>query len=467
MSGLDLFPTSGSSCAGDGADISRDSFEMRFMEFKKKRNPVTDECGEENHLNFEKLLQLLESNEEKTKDVKQDSDIVVAIGSSGAGLSTFVQLIAGHKMKAEWDERDNRRFTFQESNGEKGFEVTHGLESMTENTRSYYSPKSSTYYIDTPGFNNTRYLEIDIATLISIQRMCAKANRIRFVVLVNTYSLYDRKGSSLKSCLDHARYLIGENFKPHKKAFSFLFTKCTSAFSEIAQEDLMSLNSEQKFVVLEKAKEKLTEKLTEIGECAEPDLKYLVGWMCYSIEKGTSYCDILDPVITDVLRMKERLEPAFRNQHFLKGSDNVVQAYLSPESWTLLGKELERRKNNLKYKLTGDDLDDIFSKETKRQVHEGSLLLCKIARYIDFPICRETVIEALEFLKKISTEKNTEISEGLSDKLDVTGNSARIRRCNIENVKFLDAVLRECITYLTASVETEAFSPNIHQLLDV
>lgn len=252
------------------------------------------------------------------------------------------------------------------------------------------------------------------------------------MVILNAYAFFDEKAGGFKANLDQVRNFIGKNFKTHKKAFTFLFTKCTGAFSGIATEDLMNLKSEERLLVLRKARDQLKTKLEEVdlAEGTPENLRYLMQLLVYYIEKENHFCEILDPIISDVSSIRERLEPAFPQQHFLKGSDYIVRVNLALDSRTLLEKELERRKKNLKLKLE-NNLHVDLSEETKKMVLEESLVLCKVARFIDFEKCRETAIETLEFLTKVYSKKNSEISEALVNVNAINGRSAERARVNI------------------------------------
>lgn len=98
--------------------------------------------------------------------LEQDPDVVVLIGSTGAGKTALLQSIVGHKLEKVWNDFQIRFVYDVVGDGEKHFDIGHTQISNTENVFTFKD--TSTFYVDTPGFDDNRHNEIDIATATGI-----------------------------------------------------------------------------------------------------------------------------------------------------------------------------------------------------------------------------------------------------------------------------------------------------------
>lgn len=61
--------------------------------------------------------------------------------------------------------------------------------------------KGTLYIVDTPGFNETRGLEIEISNFILINKAIKIANSVKLIILINYHQLKTDRGDSLRKLL--------------------------------------------------------------------------------------------------------------------------------------------------------------------------------------------------------------------------------------------------------------------------
>jgi energy-coupling factor transporter ATP-binding protein EcfA2 len=238
------------------------------------------------------LLKRSIENGRSTLDQVTGKDVVLVLGKTGTGKTTFVQAIAGKRIKVVehvmlLDGKVNVHRVFEAEDPLDGFEIGHAKLSATKaiNSIEKTTSKGSTLtYVDTPGFEDTDGHEMDIATSIMLTEVAKRCNSLRFVVLINYVSLLEDRGGALTAVLKFIGAFV-KDFESDKKSFMFLF----SHTNEIKDTQSMS-----------DAKHNLLREVTKMLEATkDPGVRTVLNFIKQSLEKHYPFVGIFDPIDTD------------------------------------------------------------------------------------------------------------------------------------------------------------------------
>jgi hypothetical protein len=318
-------------------------------------NTMSDASGD---IDIHLLASILERGKEATSQIDKDSDVVLVLGGTGVGKSTFIQAVAGQKMIRIYDNSLRKSAYIVEGNGVEGFEIGHGLQSMTRHVRCYLRQSTSTYYVDTSGFGDTYGIETDIATSICIREIAERAGKLRFVVLVNAFQFYTDRSTELRKNLDIAAKFIGHNFQDHKLSFTFLFTHCNEAFSDVRNLIESSQSAES---IRETMRANIVQLLGETKRSTS-DLSTLelIKFLRKSLEKKYPFCDVFDPINSNLpdIRCNVELFSTEGCTQYIKEPSKIVKCSLTPTAKMRLDQEVNRRKRNISSKLIDGQFDE-------------------------------------------------------------------------------------------------------------
>ncbi len=198
-----------------------------------------------NRFDADIVVQSIKRGESTLKKV-EDKDCVLIIGKTGTGKSTLIQALAGKKFHES-------EHTYSYCNGQEtdtiteivyeaidplpDFEIGHEKKSKTvtigcfdpdvssSSTSSHESfvGKRNIVLVDTPGFEDTRGPEGDVATSVLLSQVASCCRSLRFVIMISYVSLLEDRGGSMRSILRLIRTFTS-NFEDDKQSFMFLFT---------------------------------------------------------------------------------------------------------------------------------------------------------------------------------------------------------------------------------------------------
>jgi septin family protein len=136
--------------------------------------------------NFQEFFKLVELCDKHSNDVK-GKDIILLLGTTGAGKSTTIQYLFGANMV-------NKKGHIQADPMPIKLKTFIASAAMKSETR-YINPiefevnikgkNIKIMMVDTPGFGDTQSIEVDIANSLGIIRAVIKANSVRPVFLFN------------------------------------------------------------------------------------------------------------------------------------------------------------------------------------------------------------------------------------------------------------------------------------------
>ena len=155
-------------------------------------------------------------------------DVIVVLGNTGAGKSTFINYLAGCQLEEKRVKGHGRVVVVKDkSSGGARDEVMAIGHSASKTFMPHIAEVDGRTYCDCPGFSDNRGLEINIANAVNIKQALSRAESLRLVVLVNYYSLKADRGKGFLDLLGTLTYLLGkEALGQHKDSILLGISKC-------------------------------------------------------------------------------------------------------------------------------------------------------------------------------------------------------------------------------------------------
>lgn len=138
-------------------------------------------------------------------------EILVVLGSTGAGKSTIINYLHGCKLIRS----DKVALVSKESEVKPITTIGHGHHSSTFIPNIIASDESKIIFCDAPGFNDSRGSAINIINMVNIHQILSSAARVKFLVLLNYSELYLDRSSQITKLNNHLVNIFGgeENLK--------------------------------------------------------------------------------------------------------------------------------------------------------------------------------------------------------------------------------------------------------------
>jgi len=156
-----------------------------------------------------------------------DKKVVMVLGNTGAGKSTFLNYLMGARMELVYPEdldlpgEQEVVVVAQNSPRPEIMPIGHGRTSKTFMPQMATDPDNTTrVYCDCPGFADNRGPEINIANALSINRILQRSGGVKAVFLANYCGLSVDRGNSIQAMEDMCHQMFGEvhNLERHKNA---------------------------------------------------------------------------------------------------------------------------------------------------------------------------------------------------------------------------------------------------------
>lgn len=134
-----------------------------------------------------------------TKQQEDNKEVVLIIGNTGAGKSTFANYIIGKSMREEKVKGSLEKGVVCD---DPVMEIGHGFISKTTFPHTHYDHHSSLTFCDCPGFLDTRDALFDISNVYAMTKVSRCAKSIRAIVVVLSYHslLTDRARAIADTC---------------------------------------------------------------------------------------------------------------------------------------------------------------------------------------------------------------------------------------------------------------------------
>jgi energy-coupling factor transporter ATP-binding protein EcfA2 len=162
-----------------------------------------------------------------------NKEVVMVLGNTGVGKSTFLNYLLGCDMKAvkpsELGLTGLKRVVIVDPRSARAEVMSIGHEnSQTFMPQVATEPNHAhRVYCDCPGFSDNRGAEINIANSLNINRILQNATGVKAVFLTGYNGLFDDRGSSLQIMEDMCLQMFGgiDNLRRHKNAVRVGITK--------------------------------------------------------------------------------------------------------------------------------------------------------------------------------------------------------------------------------------------------
>nr|MDQ2994845.1 GTPase domain-containing protein [Pseudomonadota bacterium] len=166
------------------------------------------------------LLGVVSKMEEETFATK-DQEVVLVIGSTGAGKSTFINYVSGRKMILDTSQMDDA-VKCKDALAPIG----HGMKSCTDRPQLYKEPQSGLILSDCPGFFDNRGINVEIANAVGIQSMAKNSKRVKGIVLIIERSSFtSSRGQGLEMALQSTLEFLGPELSKHLGSIMLLISK--------------------------------------------------------------------------------------------------------------------------------------------------------------------------------------------------------------------------------------------------
>ena len=257
-------------------------------------------------------MQILQSSIEQSTeafDLVRGRDVVMVVGKTGVGKSTFIQGIAGKRIytvdhtSQSYGETATKT-VYDAQDALDNFEIGHGKVSKTRSLNAYLHKnltKGTEYvYLDSPGLEDTRGVEVDIATSALLSQVAKRCKSLRFAVLIHCASLLEDRGNAFRSVIKFAKRFV-QDFNESRLSFMFLFTHT----DEIGMSRSSCGNDSKKW---------LQNEIVHIAEAAvDEEISKVLSFVGKSLKKGYPFASTFHPLDTDYEKMaydlEERLHP--------------------------------------------------------------------------------------------------------------------------------------------------------------
>lgn len=294
-----------------------------------------------------------------TLDKIAGKDVCLVIGKTGSGKSSLIQGISGKKFMSVDHEVTSKsekfiKRVFEVDDPLEGFEIGHEKTSKTsaincfERETGKKSEPEIMFYVDSPGFEDTNGLEVDIATSIMIAQVAKRCKSMRFIILINYASLVETRGDAMRAVLKIIRTFV-QDFEAKKKSFAFLFSHTNELFPEDSKV----------------ASQRLHREIVHIYQgTTDEGVKVVLRCIKSSLEKKYPYVQIFHPLHFDFSRFT-RFAESNKQLEPIENTNLTVNGALTVASQSTLIGEVRSNLLELKHLLSKSPADAPRVKDIK------------------------------------------------------------------------------------------------------
>eukprot|EP00986_Skeletonema_menzelii_P006571 scaffold2497_cov117-Skeletonema_menzelii.AAC.6 len=258
-------------------------------------------------------MQILQTSIEKSADaldLVRDKNVIMVVGKTGVGKSTLIQGIAGKQIHtlshtSSFSGETATKTVYGAQDALEDFEIGHGKVSKTKSLSAYLREDvlsgKDYVYLDSPGLEDTRGVEMDIATSALLSQVAKRCKSLRFLILIHCASLIEDRGNAFRTIINFSKRFVPD-FEESKYSFMFLFTHT----DEIVGMSSSSSDTE--------SKKRIQGEIVHIAEAVkDEDLSKVLSFVGKSLKKNYPFANILHPLDTDYEQLasavEEKLQP--------------------------------------------------------------------------------------------------------------------------------------------------------------
>lgn len=168
-----------------------------------------------------KLVSLLSviANMETEIVTTQDKEVVLIIGATGAGKSTFINYLANRPMELDTTQMEDAIVCKNPLAA-----IGHGMTSCTDKPQLY--AHTNFVLCDCPGFFDNRGIAVEVANAIGIQSLAKKSKKVKGIILIiDRSSITSTRGQGIELAIEQTLKFLGPDMTKHLDSFMLLISK--------------------------------------------------------------------------------------------------------------------------------------------------------------------------------------------------------------------------------------------------
>ena len=174
-------------------------------------------------IELNKIFSYIKIGNNKALEAK-NRDIVIVIGKTGSGKSTFLNYVNGCTLNI--DKYSKKIIVDSNSPVKEIFPIGHENNSKTLTPELVYNKLDDILYVDFPGFNDNRGFEINISNSITLKNLIVNSKSVKVIIVCEAITINTERGKGINELF---KYLISmfngtKNIVENKKSILFLIT---------------------------------------------------------------------------------------------------------------------------------------------------------------------------------------------------------------------------------------------------
>jgi len=190
--------------------------------FEKYQRTLGNKSDLSQDKNLAKLLSVIRNMNSEISQAK-NGNVVLVIGATGAGKSTFINYIANKELKLEYDDGGlTKKIVCKDPIAKIG----HDSKSQTDKPQLYKEPKTGLYFTDCPGFFDNRGVDVEVANAFGIQNIAKQSKEVKGIILMVEGSAFKGgRGRLLAESLQATLKFLGPNMSENLDSVLLMITK--------------------------------------------------------------------------------------------------------------------------------------------------------------------------------------------------------------------------------------------------
>lgn len=210
----------------DDEESLPDSFVISPNTIKNITNKADDKLFDKVSKSLSKLHKLIAASDQEIPKAK-GKDLTICIGNTGAGKSTFVNVMCGSKMSYHYDEQKQIDILTSEPEIMK---PGHSSLAETYYTKIHKDINSGITFGDCPGFldqrnSKTDALIYDLSNCSGLHKTVSVAKSVKIILLVNYADFLSARGKAVKDTIETLKLIFGSNYLKYKDNIITVITK--------------------------------------------------------------------------------------------------------------------------------------------------------------------------------------------------------------------------------------------------
>jgi len=204
----------------------------QVFDWKKMKRGLLEILKHWKVLDFGEILELIEKTNEASTSI-ENQDILLLLGKTGAGKSTTIHYLTGSEFERRTENGITHYTPIKYSPTLQKVATSFHVKSETRYVTAIpvnfkevgLHKKGGIVICDTPGFDDTRGPEVDVANGIGLIRAISKSKSVRLVILISGQGMGD-KCDGLRDIV-HTLVRMLPTIEDHLESVSYVFGKCS------------------------------------------------------------------------------------------------------------------------------------------------------------------------------------------------------------------------------------------------